>query len=134
MSQNTKITYRYTDHAGYSAQSHIILEGTLSVAEIGEIISCLDNNSVGIELGTDELGYFIPGQIGLDDIQDLVGNPGRPWDEDDHPFHALIGIEKTDEAPTMGRTAAWFAEQIQKTRWDWSYERPDMGSDQGYGM
>lgn len=108
--KNTKFSYFYRDADNYKSHHDLILEGTLSQAEKKAI---LDATDIG--------GGFIPGQIGLPELQDAlqgydmednINRAGQydPFGPDgaDHPWHEIENESfalETDEQPTFRLTA-----------------------------
>jgi hypothetical protein len=73
---NTRIAYMYRDSANYKAHREAIVEGILSFKDVKKY--------------TDSGEFFIPSEVGLDDLQEeLRGFPS----EDDHVWHELIPSE-----------------------------------------
>lgn len=63
MVQNTKILYQYRDADNYKVAGHVVVAGEMSEAQVGKIIDRLDSEA------PDVCVYFIPGQVGLPDLQ-----------------------------------------------------------------
>ncbi|WP_411839814.1 hypothetical protein [Paracoccus sp. ME4] len=115
---NTKITYMYRDGSNFKTSHSLVLSGELDAARIAEAMAAGDA-SIGDE------PQFIPGQIGLPDLQDEFVGPSMWVDGQDHPWHALIGIEPTSAAPSPAGphgerlpTAAEFLDRLMTTEWD----------------
>ena len=81
---NTKITYIYRDGNNYKTDGQTIFGGAISPADIDKIMSHLDED-----------GGFIPGQVGMADLQ--IQMAGGWNDDSDHPFHEITAIELTGE-------------------------------------
>lgn len=92
---NTLVEYLYTDAANYKVTGRAVLEGRIAEADAARMVGSLDDGM-----------YFIPGQVGLPDLQgDFTDGPA--WDgEVDHVWHSLTGLSYTDEAPTPGIDSA----------------------------
>lgn len=101
--KNTRVTYRYRD-AGNCEQAHsIIVVGELAWKDIVQYL--------------DEGVYFIPSQVGLEDLQPhfrggLTGS--------DHVWHQLreSDIELVDDAQTVPITAGELLERLRMALWD----------------
>ena len=78
---NTIIYYLYRDRSNYKEDEEIILEGTLTPQQIDNIFKKFDNGE-----------FFIPSQVGLDNLQDRMFNFPT---EDDHVWHELEREEIT---------------------------------------
>ena len=101
---NTKFSYMYRDGSNYKEGSHAILQGTLTPADITKL-----------KIHLDEGEYFIPSQVGLEDLQHRMTS--FPSD-DDHVWHEVTGVDSTEESPTDERTAAAFLKDFLKAKWD----------------
>jgi hypothetical protein len=111
---NTVIWYMYRDADNYKAGGRAILEGTLTRAQ-----------KQAIEAKLDEEKYFIPGQVGLADLQDSFVGCESEWNPDrDHPWHTLSSIEETDLSPTVDMSAEDLAGRFAAVEWDESYLPP----------
>jgi hypothetical protein len=76
----------------------VVVSGTLTAGEKAGLLACLDEGE-----------YFIPGQVGLMELQsNLAGYSGGKMTEDDHVWHELQedDILDTEERPTIDMTAA----------------------------
>jgi hypothetical protein len=104
MHMNTKFSYMYRDGSNYKEGSHVIFKGTLTPANI-----------IKLKKHGDEEEYFIPSQVGLENLQHRM--TGFPSD-DDHVWHEIIGVDSTKDSPTDERTAAVFLRQFLKAKWD----------------
>lgn len=83
---NTLINYMYRDASNYKKTNVAVLRGRISLEQIGLIQSSLDDDE-----------FFIPGQVGLKDLQGEFEHGGG-WDEDDdHVWHTISLIEYTDQ-------------------------------------
>ncbi|MBK1666601.1 hypothetical protein CKO28_00905 [Rhodovibrio sodomensis] len=112
--RNTAITYEYRDGANYHTQRTYIVAGGLSAAEIDEI-----------SLRLDEGEYFIPGQVGLPDLQDSFVGCASHWDPQlDHPWHLLGEIESTPKPATVALEARELLRRFREVQWDDSYKPP----------
>lgn len=104
---NTRIEYLYRDASNYKQFASVVLRGEITANEIHHIASCLDSGE-----------YFIPAQVGLEELQ--RGMPSFPDPDTDHVWHELdtkTGISLTEDEPTLDldvhRCASMFT-----TRWD----------------
>lgn len=83
---NTLIEYMYRDASNYKKTNVAVLKGRISLGQIGLIESSLNDGE-----------FFIPGQVGLQDLQGEFEHGGG-WDEDDdHVWHTISSIEYTDQ-------------------------------------
>lgn len=103
---NTQIEYLYRDADNYKNWNHVIVTGTLTDAQIEEIISCCDCNE-----------YFIPSQVGLPEER------FEKWDEDaDHCWFSLEAdsFSQTPLPATVDITARQLYENflVRKGNWD----------------
>lgn len=109
---NTKISYQYRDGTNCKTDIvDVIFPGGICADEIEKII----NHLGGLD-GTDQ-DQFIPGQVGLPDIQKMLLN--FPIPEVDHVWHVLDNIELTDAEPTINDlNIHQFVKMFCGTRWD----------------
>lgn len=114
---NTYVSWLYRDADNYKIGLDTVLQGTLNEEEKQEIRRCLEGDT-----------YFIPGQIGLCDLQNKFNDGQSYWDPDrDHPWHELTALEDTDMNPTGTMTAADLLAAFRKVRqdgWDQGYTPP----------
>lgn len=113
---NTRISYIYRDASNYKAGSSVVVEGEINPEQIQIIASALDEGL-----------YFIPSQVGLDDLQgQLQGYDSvDELDEDgvnpdDHPWHELHegGFESTNDQTTVALTVSELTESFRSATWD----------------
>ena len=76
---NTLFEYMYRDASNYKKFETVILQGELSFKDLEPYL-------YGGE-------FFIPSVVGLKDLQNL------PFGEDDHIWHSIVAITKTDLQP-----------------------------------
>lgn len=97
---NTRLGYRYTDKTNCKQYTSVILEGTL---DWGQIEPYLANQ-----------GFFIPGQVGLEDLQHRFALPGS-----DHPWHQIlpVDIRATELPPTMSFNTDELARRFATAIW-----------------
>jgi len=113
--QNTKVSYLYRDGGNNKISRDVVIAGAMTSSQIAMFWEKCDRE-------IDDHPSFVPGQIGLPDLQ--AGDEGKyPWIEDiDHPWHILQAIEHTDEEPTIRLSAEDLAselEEIEKVEgWD----------------
>lgn len=110
---NTEITYMYRDAANYKESKSVVVEGRVTEHQAKAIAACCEKI-------TESRFYFIPGQVGLDDLQE-----GK-WDNDlDHPYHTITSIRCTDlnalGAMTMNDLVAAFIKTA-SAGWDDAYK------------
>lgn len=112
---NTLISWMYRDASNYKACREQVLEGSLTSEEKDEIRNALEDGL-----------YFVPGQIGLDDLQDDFGGCESYWDPDqDHVYHELTGLEDTGQEANRGLTARELLDAFRRAAskgWDPSHE------------
>jgi len=102
---NTRIRYLYRDASNYKQSDSVIFSGAITAEECETLIAHFD-----------EYGGFIPGQVGMPDLQDRMTGG---WDEDlDHPFHEITGIELTLSPADTSMTAADLADRFSGISWD----------------
>ena len=90
---NTQVSYLYRDADNYKAGHCTILEGTLTEEQIAQI-----------EAKLNDYGYFIPSQVGLEDVQwKLQQYDSQDW-EVDGCWHEGLNFEAVDVPPTERRT------------------------------
>ncbi|HEX9440466.1 MAG TPA: hypothetical protein VF909_12330, partial [Roseiflexaceae bacterium] len=67
---NTRMSYRYTDKTNCRQYTSIVIAGTITWEQIAPYLA--------------KQGAFIPGQLGLEDLQHRFALPGG-----DHPWHQI---------------------------------------------
>jgi hypothetical protein len=97
---HTLIEYMYRDASNYKTTKVVLLEGRLTDQQIEKILGTLEDKM-----------FFIPGQVGLPDLQGEFEH-GAGWHEqDDHVWHELQSIEYRDGRPNgpnaEDMAAAW---------------------------
>jgi hypothetical protein len=95
---NTRIEYLYRDAANYKQFASVVLSGEITAEEIAHIAGCLDSGE-----------YFIPAQVGLEELQRRM--PSFPDPDADHVWHELdvAGITLTEDPPTTDLDVHRFA-------------------------
>lgn len=85
--ENTLLGYGYRDASNNKCFKEVVLGGRISAEQVHRIATNLEGGE-----------FFIPGQVGLADLQgEFVAGAG--WDEDDdHPFHTITDIAYTNAA------------------------------------
>lgn len=113
---NSMISYMYRDGSNFKTTHSVVLAGALDDRQI--------RDAMDPRAGGDE-PEFIPGQIGLPDLQDGFNGPSMWVDDRDHPWHILIRIEQTSAEPTHTPsngtampTAVEFLDRLGTTEWD----------------
>lgn len=98
---NTRVSYHYVDRLNCRQYNAIVVAGTITWEQIEPFLE--RNRS------------FIPGQIGLEDLQYRFKLPGA-----DHPWHQIApsDIRPTEAAPTIALTGNELAERFARTAWD----------------
>jgi hypothetical protein len=120
---NTRLTYRYRDEHNYKCTTSLVLAGEPTPATLRELRG-----------GLSEGEWFIPSQVGLEDIQDALQQFDSPHSiaeyeaepslDPDHPWHELeptIGedLELTAEpTTTKAMSFAQLARAIAEHDWD----------------
>ena len=88
---NTKLSYLYRDAMNYKTSRTVVLPGVPSPALVAILLASLHEHG------------FIPGQVGLPDLQDSFEGCDSDWDDErDHPFHEVSAVEVTDRLPPPG--------------------------------
>lgn len=108
--KNTRIVYSYRDGDNYKVAGDVVLAGLLSQSDKDAILAHCDSALTGNP-------SFIPGQVGLKDLQDSFETPSRWDDRRDHPWHEIDVIEDTDMAADSG-DAQDFTRSFLATAWD----------------
>lgn len=85
--RNTAIQYFYRDASNYKQYCEIVIRGVMSADQAAAIASKLDGDD-----------GFIPGMVGLVDLQSMLGE----WSDDDHVFHDICSITRTDAEASLG--------------------------------
>jgi len=104
---NTRVEYLYRDSGNYKQFASVVLTGEITPEERARIAAALDSGE-----------YFIPGQVGLEDLQPKM--PFFPNRESDHVWHELdpnLGIAVVDYPPTMDLDVHEFASRF-TGEWD----------------
>lgn len=106
---NTQISYLYRDASNYKQHNKVTLAGEITDAEKRLILGKLEEGE-----------YFIPSQVGLDDLQPrMIGFPDA---QDDHVWHELRedDFELVDGGPTVGveMDIHQFAKKFDGIEWD----------------
>lgn len=114
--KNTAVSYQYRDGSNYKANHVAIFAGEITHDEVLRVLSTCDEGE-----------WFIPGQVGLPDIQDRLQNFPDP--EDDHVWHELEAdsFELTDRAPTEAIDIHAFVERFCETTWDVAAQAEKIG-------
>jgi hypothetical protein len=101
---NTRLSYHYRDQRNCRQYTSIVLAGTVTWEQIEPYLA--------------KQHSFIPGQLGLEDLQLRFALPGR-----DQPWHQIgaADIKATDAVPTVLLTADELAERFAQTPWDNSW-------------
>jgi hypothetical protein len=98
---NTRMSYRYADKRNCKQFTTIVVEGTITWEQIAPYLATQQS--------------FIPGQIGLEDLQYRFALPGA-----DHLWHQipLEYIKPTAAKPTIALSAEDLAWRFAHTTWD----------------
>jgi hypothetical protein len=107
----TLVRYRYHDHNGEEQSEVVVATGEISAEAVAGVLANLEDGR-----------RFIPGQVGLDDLQERMG---RDWSEEiDHPWHEVEQIALTTRRPTIRMHAVELARHLLSAGWDEDY-RPE---------
>lgn len=98
---NTEFNYLYRDAANHKVFKYVVVEGEITFGDIKEYL--------------DGKEFFIPSQVGLDDLQ--------PWPIDqgnDHPWHTVKDyyLTPTEGPATSDITAAHLLKAFESVEWD----------------
>lgn len=98
---NTRISYRYTDKTDCRQFTAIVVDGAITWEQIAPYLATQQS--------------FIPGQIGLEDLQYRFALPGA-----DHPWHQITSedIKPTEAKPTIALSGEDLAWRLAHTIWD----------------
>jgi hypothetical protein len=113
---NTDFTYQYRDASDQKITMTIVMEGSLTREELKRLKSSF---KAGV--------LFVPGQVGLMDLQNSFRGRKREWDPDyDYPYHTIDGIFTRSKAPpTQGAPkAADLLARFEAVEWDDNYKPP----------
>lgn len=111
---NTEIIYTYTDKLGYLKATTAVFPGEWNEEEFTQFMFRKWNS----EISNNDY-YFVPGVIGLPDLQTEMDNfPSTV----DHVFHKFVLARPTEKEPTTD----WNKEHFQMAGWalarcNWSY-------------
>lgn len=98
MKVNTELCYLYRDGCNNKLRETVVLEGRITAEQKREIMRKLDEGR-----------WFIPSQVGLEDLQPRWAKKGYPFPtDDDHVWHELESIRQVparDNPPTVALTA-----------------------------
>lgn len=97
---NTRLAYRYVDKMLCRQYTAVIIEGTITWDQIGPYL--VRQHS------------FIPGQVGLEDLQYRFALPGA-----DQPWHQIRpdDLRPTEAAPTIALTGEELAARFATCPW-----------------
>ncbi len=102
------MSYLYRDGANNKLGGDVVLTGTLT-----------DDQMTDIRHACDEGKWFIPGDVGLPELQAVWVKKGYPLTDDDHVWHELEHMASTDDSPTLAMTADEFYDQfVSAADWD----------------
>jgi hypothetical protein len=88
-SPNTLFEYMYRDADNYKKTGSVVLAGRMSADQVRTLNASLSDSE-----------FFIPGQVGLKDLQGEFEHGGG-WDEEsDHVWHTIEAVKHTSAAPT----------------------------------
>jgi hypothetical protein len=113
---NLRIEYCYRLSLTHKIKCRIILAGPVGSHEVAVIKDRLED---GV--------YFVPGQVGLPDLQCRFDETDARWDPRiDHPWHELEKINLTVKKPDqeLGVTGPALVDAFGAVRWDDAYTPP----------
>lgn len=115
--RNTRIDYLYRDGENNKVGGHAIFAGSCDIPLQDAFVKAALHDDGG------DMGSFIPGQVGLRDLEaDFVTDGPAMWSPDrDHPVHEILAITCTDDPPTDPRTINTFLLEFRKASqagWD----------------
>jgi len=136
--KNTRILYQYRDASNYKVLMEAIFAGAVTVEQCVKIKKALRPCDAG------SLGTFIPGQIGLRDLQnsfyekpialaeavddqemvDALKAAKPIWWPDDGPFHEVLMIDHVSAPPTHPESIGEIAAAILDVDWGPEYLPP----------
>ena len=90
MSKNFSVVeYQYRDASNYKSYGQILIEGKFFKKDINQIHSCMYDHGE----------YFIPEEIGIPPLQNLLWEKTNGPNDDDHEWHSIECIRdaKQDE-------------------------------------
>jgi hypothetical protein len=98
---NTRISYRYADKRNCKQFTTIVIDGTITWDQIESYLAPQQS--------------FIPGQLGLEDLQLRFALPGA-----DHPWHQIgpEDIRPTEAPPTVALSGEDLAWRFAHTTWN----------------
>lgn len=119
MSATIVLHYLYVDADNYKAAGAVTLVNDVTMDQRAEILALCQEE-------------FIPGQVGLPDLQNQFNSGLTYWDEDrDHPFHRITAIEDSEGEPKSEtpRASDIFAKitACAEQGWDDAYRPPFYG-------
>ncbi|OGV34338.1 MAG: hypothetical protein A2020_04645 [Lentisphaerae bacterium GWF2_45_14] len=98
---NTLFCYQYRDGENYKNFADVIIEGHFALDKIENFLH--------------ESQFFIPSEVGLDDLQEM------PFKAYDHIWHEIISISFTPQLPTCKIKAREFISNFKKANLnDWN--------------
>lgn len=101
---NTYIEYLYRDGENNKVQTRIVLPGELTLEEIKPFL----------DMGM----YFIPYQVGLEDLQGNFQHGAALNADYDHPWHEMETVELTEVLPTVEMTAEELLARFASVEWN----------------
>lgn len=101
---NTYIEYLYRDEENNKVWKSIVLPGQMTLEQIEPYL--------------DDGKYFIPHQVGLEDLQGKFQHGAGPRSDIDHPWHEMNRIEPTEALPTVEMTAEELLVRFSEVEWN----------------
>lgn len=117
---NTRIHYLYRDGANNKQDHEEVLAGTFTTAQV-----------VTMRAACEDARYFIPGDVGLPEIQTCWRDQGYAYPTDnDHVWCEFSDPEPTDAPPTLDMTANAFYQRWMAIKvWDVAGAQRRLGLD-----
>ena len=107
---NTKFEYLYRDACNYKTFNAAILKGEMSQEDYARIQDCCDTGE-----------YFIPSQVGLDEMRNWPYDP-----EVDHPWFEILGYGFVyTDAPSGAMTVSELVTAFEQCRGKWDPHDPE---------
>lgn len=111
----TQLFYEYRDYGNYQESETIIFPDDPTQ----ERFDLINSNLLDGE-------YFIPSQVGLEDLQERLAD-GKPLGRDDHVEHSILKVGFSELTPTTDQLFADFATAFSTTKWDMIKAKDDHG-------
>lgn len=105
---NLEVDYMYRDGNNFKQYSSFVLSG------VPDDLGILMGRTSLPSWKLDESEYFIPGEVGLEDLQNKFthASPGA-----DHPWHTFDGWRLTEKIPTVAMSWEEFDQRMSEIDW-----------------